>query len=43
MYLLQVSQLVAFQGMVRIEKKTKIRQLTAVVKVTPDTPNTRVS
>ena len=28
----QVSQLVAFQGMVRIEKKTKIRQLTAVVK-----------
>ena len=27
-----MSQLVAFQGMVRIEKKTKIRQLTAVVK-----------
>ena len=32
-----VSQLVAFQALVRIEKKTKIRQLTAVVKVTPDT------
>ena len=27
-----VSQLVAFQALVRIEKKTKIRQLTAVVK-----------
>lgn len=27
-----VSQLVAFQSLVRIEKKTKIRQLTAVVK-----------
>ena len=38
-----VSQLVAFQALVRIEKKTKIRQLTAVVKVTPDTRDTRVS
>ena len=29
----KVSQLVAFQGLARMEKKTKIRQLSSIVKV----------
>ena len=29
----KVSQLVAFQGLPRMEKKTKIRQLSSIVKV----------